>query len=95
MLARLEMRVALFALENCLNLLPGSNLDLEGIKINTQMVVDVVDQVGLARATSGLSGGHLVIGLVAKVHLAHTHPITCAREGILIVPSGGGGCEVH
>jgi hypothetical protein len=44
MLARLEMRV--FALGNCLILLPGSNLDLECIKINTQMIVDVVNQVG-------------------------------------------------
>ena len=43
MLARLEMRV--FALGNCLILLPGSNLDLECIKINTQMIVDVVNQM--------------------------------------------------
>jgi hypothetical protein len=82
------MRV--FALGNCLILLSGSNLHLECIKINTQMVVDVVTQVGLAYATGGLSGGSLVISLVAKMHLAHTHPIMCMREGIPIVPSERG-----
>jgi hypothetical protein len=57
MLARLEMRVIAFV--NCLSLLPGSNLDLECIKINTQMIVDVVNQVGLGGATSGLGGAIL------------------------------------
>jgi hypothetical protein len=93
MLARLEMRA--FALGNCLILLPGSNLDLECIKINTQMIVDVVNQVRLAHATGGLGGSHLVIGLVTEVHLVHTCPITCTREGIPVAPSGGGWrCEV-
>jgi hypothetical protein len=79
------MRV--FALGNCLIMLPGSNLDLECIKINTQMVVDVVKQVRLACASDGLSGGHLISGLVAKMHLVHTCPIPCMREGIPIAPS--------
>jgi hypothetical protein len=56
-----------FALQNCLILVPEGNLDLECIKINTQMVIDVVNQVRLACATGGLSGGHLVIGLVTEV----------------------------
>jgi hypothetical protein len=55
MLARLKMEV--FALGNCLVLLPSGDLDLECIKINTKMIVDVVDQVGLACVTSGLCGG--------------------------------------
>ncbi len=46
-------------------------------------------------ATSGLSGSHFVIGLVAKMHLLHTRLIPCMREGIPIAPSTGGGCEIH
>jgi hypothetical protein len=78
-------------------LLPGSNLDLKHIKINTQVIIDKVDQVRLGRATSsGLGGSHLVIGMVTKMHFVHTCPITCMGEGVLIVPSSrGGGHEVH
>ncbi len=94
MLARLEMRVY-YALRNCLSLLPGSNLDLECMEINTQMIIDMVNQVRLGHATSGLGGGHFVIDQVTEVHLAHTHPITCTREGIPIVPSRGWWCEVY
>jgi hypothetical protein len=65
------------------------------MKINNQMVIDVVNQVRVPRATSGLSGSHFVIGLVAKMHLLHTRLIPCMREGIPIVPSTGGGCEIH
>ncbi len=64
------------------------------IKINTQMVVDVVNQVRLVCATGGLSGSCLVISLVAKMHLVDTCSILCMREGILIAPYRGVGCEI-
>jgi hypothetical protein len=36
----------------------------------------------------------LVISLVAKMHLVDTCSILCMREGILIAPYRGVGCEI-
>ncbi len=70
MLARLEMGVC--GLGNCLIFLPSSDLDLECIKINTKMIIDIVDQVWLACVIGGLCGNCVIICLVTKVYLAHT-----------------------